>query len=197
MYTIINGSPKPQNSNSKYFLREIFKEDKIYELKKDNYDEIIQNINNTNIIVLSFPLYVDSPPSITLKFLDYIIDENINLKEKKLYLIINCGFKEGEQNITARNIIKNWCRKTHIEYMGSLLIGSGETQRKKRHKIISYPTTKKLKKLKNKISKKEKFTDEITTISIIGNKLYCFIANNWWTRKGRKNKLRIDEIKAK
>mgnify|MGYP003299878163 CR=1 FL=1 len=109
MYTIINGSPKVINSNSSYFINIIAKnldEYNIFELKKGNYNSIIESINKSKTIILAFPLYVDSPTSITLSFLDYIIDNKISLKKKNIYTIINCGFREGEQNITALNIIK-------------------------------------------------------------------------------------------
>ena len=51
---------------------------------------------------------------------------NIVKHHKLIYCIINCGFREGEQNITALNIVKNWCDKVLIEYSGSILIGAGE-----------------------------------------------------------------------
>ena len=47
MYTLISGSPKPNNSNSLYFLniiKESLDKSVIYELKKDSYAHILDNI---------------------------------------------------------------------------------------------------------------------------------------------------------
>ena len=107
MYTLISGSPKMSKSNSLHFLnivKEKLNKSNIFELKYHRYKDIIDSINTSNVIVFSFPLYVDSPPSLTLEFLDYIIDNNIKMNNKLVYIIINCGFREGEQNITAVNI---------------------------------------------------------------------------------------------
>ena len=51
-----------------------------------------------------------------LNFLDYIVDNNINIYNKLIYVVINCGFREGEQNITALNIVKRWCEKVEANY---------------------------------------------------------------------------------
>jgi hypothetical protein len=84
MYTLISGSPKIKPSNSMFFLNKVkqsLEEYSFFELKKHKYDEIIKSIEESQVIVLAFPLYVDSPPSLTLEFLDYIIENKIDLKQ--------------------------------------------------------------------------------------------------------------------
>ena len=197
MYTLISGSPKPVNSNSLYFLKNISKniEDfKIFELKKDKYSEIIESIQKSSVIVFALPLYVDSPTSITLSFYDYIIDNNINLDNKKIYAILNCGFREGEQNITAVNIIKNWCKKIGGKYSGSIMIGAGEIVGKKKYKFISHTALKKINCFSNCIRLKQKSGDVITTMNFINNKVYCYLANLSWTKKGKLNNLSKENL---
>lgn len=192
MYTLISGSPKMTQSNSLYFLnivKEKLDKSNIFELKRHRYDDIIDSINTSNTIVLAFPLYVDSPPSLTLKFLDYIIDNKINLDNKLVYIIINCGFREGEQNITAVNIIKRWCEKTNAQYACSILIGAGEIVGKPKYKFISTKALKKLNEFVDIIKNKQIKTDIITTVDILNNKLYCFLANKSWTNNGKRYKL--------
>lgn len=197
MYTIINGSPKVINSNSSYFINVIIKnlnEYNIFQLKERNYNNIIDSINKSKTIILAFPLYVDSPTSITLSFLDYIIDNKVSLKNKSMYAIINCGFREGEQNITALNIIKMWCEKVKAIYKGSILIGAGEIVGKKKYKFISNKALKSLNEFSNAI-KDNKNKDIITTMDLLNDKIYCILANLSWNKKGRINNLTKKELK--
>ena len=201
MYTLINGSPKPYGSNSSYFLNLISSnlnsDYNLFELRKDKYDEILNNINESKKIILAFPLYVDSPPSIVLNFLDYIIDSKINLKDKLIYVVVNCGFIEGKQNITAINIIKNWCKKVEINYGCSILIGAGEIVGKTKYKLISKKAFKSLRKFIDIINLDKKTTDIITTVDLLNNKLFCYIANIFWTKNGTRNNLSISDLRVK
>ena len=197
MYTIMNGSPKVINSNSSYFVNMITKnldEYNAFELKDGNYNNIIDSIGKSKTIILAFPLYVDSPTSITLSFLDYIIDNKVSLKDKSIYTIINCGFREGEQNVTALNIIKRWCEKVKATYKGSILIGAGEIVGKKKYKFISNKVLKDLKEFSN-IIKENKTKEIVTTMNLLNDKIYCMLANLSWNKKGRLNNLTKKELK--
>lgn len=198
MYTLINGSQKNGGSNSEYFLNYIsdYLDDFIIcSLKNDSLNGVVSNINFSDTIILAFPLYVDSPNSLMLSFLDYIYDNKIDISNKKIYVIINCGFREGEHNITALNIIKSWCLKLNSDYQGSILIGAGEIVGKKHYRFISKKALSKLKDFGCSICKKEKTEDYITTMDIINNKTYCFLANRSWNKKGKRNKLNKKDIK--
>lgn len=200
MYTLISGSPKSNNSNSLYFLNYIssnIDKYKIFELRNSKYEEILKSIEESRVIVFSFPLYIDSPTSIMLSFLDYIIDNKLNLKNKLIYTIINCGFREGEHNITALNIIKRWCEKVEAEYCSSILIGAGEVVGKKKYKFISKKALNELKKFCSAVKSKNKISDIITTMDLFNNKMYCYIANKSWDNKGKKNSLSINDLKIK
>ena len=83
MYTLINGSQKIGNSNSMNFLNyisEYLEEYNIYDLKKNSYEEILNNIEMSEVILFAFPLYVDSPTSLLIQFLDYIYKDKIKIK---------------------------------------------------------------------------------------------------------------------
>lgn len=197
MYTLISGSPKIHSSNSLYFLKKInedLKEETIYELKNNEYSEILESITKSNVLILAFPLYVDSPTSITLKFLDYIVDNKIDLCKKQVYVIINCGFREGEQNKTAIGIIKRWCDKVNAKYSGSLLIGAGEIVGKEYYKFISRSALKKLKEFKQIIINRDITKDIITTMDLFNNKMYCYFANYSWNKKCKKYNLSKEDI---
>lgn len=200
MYTLINGSPKLINSNSLYFLNIVnanLERTVLYELKKDSYEDICENIKLSDTVIFAFPLYVDSPPSITLKFLDYIIDKKIDVEGKNIYIIINCGFREGEQNITGLNVMKRWCNKTKAIYKGSILIGAGEIVGKSRYKLVSKKALKKIKEFSFYVMNKKLCSDIITTMDFLNNKIYCYMANLSWNKKGKKNKLTNQQLKIK
>lgn len=194
MYTLINGSPKIVNSNSENFLKKVSNKINNYNLfylKKDSYEHIIDSIHKSDTIVLAFPLYADSPPSITLKFLDYLYDKNINLNKKNFYIIINCGFREGIHNITALNIIKNFIKKVKGTYKGSILIGAGEVVGKDKFKFCSKKALSNLDDFINHIKKKKECKDIITTMDFLNNKWFIKIANHNWRKSARKNHIKI------
>lgn len=198
MFTLINGSPRNNRSNSKYFLS--FIEQKLdnynlFYINKDKFCTILDSISISDAIVFSFPLYVDSEPSSLLSFMDYIIDNNIDISNKKVYAVVNCGFLEGEQNITAIEIIKRWCYKTNTIYSGSILIGAGEIVGKKKYQLITKKALKELNIFAENVLNQKKFDDIITTMSFMNPRLYCTLANISWSKNGRKNGLSNDELR--
>lgn len=198
MYTLISGSPKIKPSNSMFFLNKIkssLEEYSVFEFKKNTYDEIIKSIENSDVIILAFPLYVDSPPTLILTFLDYIIDNKIDLKGKQIYNIINCGFRDGNQNIVAANILSSWCKKVNAKYSGSLLIGAGEVIGAKKYKYISTRAISSLNKFSKIVKNKEITKDIVTTVDFLNDKLYCIFANISWTKNGKKFRLTKEELK--
>ena len=200
MYTLISGSPKPIGSNSLYFLKKIssnIENYKIHELKNKKYDEILNDIKNSDTIVLAFPLYVDCPTSIMLDFFDYIFDKKIELGNKIIYVVVNCGFREGEQNITAINVVKRWCDRVGAKYYGSIMIGAGEVVGKKKFQFISKTALKKLNEFSMCVRGREKIDDIITTMDLLNNKWYCHVANLSWSKSCKKNKLTDSDVRVK
>lgn len=200
MYTLINGSPKIRLSSSMNFLQELSKKiDKynLFELRKDKYDVIINSIEKSDVIVLSFPLYVDSPTSIVLSFLDYIVDNKIKLTNKLIYVIVNCGFRESVQNKTAVNILKNWCMKVDAKYMGSLQIGAGEMVGHNEYNFISRKVKKAVLKFSDIVKDKRQTDDIHATVDFFTNKMFCFVANCFWNKRGRENNLLEKDIRIK
>lgn len=200
MYTLISGSPKPIDSNSMYFLKKIsssLDNYKIFNLKKKKYEDIIESIIESDTIVFAFPLYVDSPTSITLEFLDYIFDQKIDLSDKKIYVVINCGFREGEQNLKALQIMKQWCQKVNAVYSGAILIGAGEIVGKERYRLVSKKALKKINEFAGNIKLKKENADIITTMDYLNNQGYCYLANLSWTKRGKKNNLSEEDLRQK
>ena len=197
MYTLICGSPKIRDSNSMKFLgiiKEKLNNYRLYDLRYHKYDDIISNIYRANTIVLAFLLYVDSPPSLVLSFLDYIVDNNISLENKLLYVVVNCGFREGEHNICCVNIIKRWCNKTKAIFGGSIMIGAGEIVGKDRYRFIAKKALRELDKFSNVVRDKTLSIDMVTTMDLLNNEVYCYLANSSWYKKRYKYRLSKSDL---
>lgn len=190
MILYINGSPKLKNSNSEFFLSKISKNDKFFYVYKDKFSKILKDIENVDTIVFSFPLYVDSPPNKVIELFEYIYDNKINIKNKKIYTIINCGFWEALHNKTASLIVENFAINNNARYMGSFNIGAGEIigkcEYKKIYKLISIPFLFKIKKFKTHIFNNKKIM-LATTIKPMTKKIYIYLANLSWKNKMIKN----------
>lgn len=115
--SIINGSPKSGKSTSglliKYLLQEM-EECNAEVFKCTLQTAELAKIACSDVLVLVFPLYVDSIPSQLLQLL-IILEELKNLNhDMMVYCIVNNGFFEGTQNYIAIQQIKNWCAAANL-----------------------------------------------------------------------------------
>lgn len=130
---LINGSPKTKESASETFLeilKEILGEDNAYsdwglhqpKIELSQIEEIAQN----DVLIFAFPLYVDGIPSHLL----YCLKELQNYfeshqKEATVYVMVNSGFIEGQQNKLALEMMENWCAKAKLNWGQGMGIGGG------------------------------------------------------------------------
>jgi hypothetical protein len=129
---IINGSPKKRGGASAFFgnvlrcmLFPNIVTTKSVGISK-NYQEIFDNLKNTDAVVFSVPLYIDSIPSHFIHFLKEIEQYCKNNKCRfMLYVISNSGFIEGHQNQAHLEQYKCWCERANITWGGGLGIGGG------------------------------------------------------------------------
>lgn len=189
MILYINGSPRVSKSNSNTFLKDIDAINIKY-LYKDSFKVISKNINNVNTLIFCFPLYVDGPPYKVIEFMEYIKEYNIDIKNKNIYIIVNCGFLESKHNITACKIIENFCINCGALYKGCFKIGAGEIigKRDKRFlfKLISLSYYFKIRRFKKCINNKKE-VDFSTSIHPMTKRLYIFIVNMSFKNQISKN----------
>jgi multimeric flavodoxin WrbA len=132
---IINGSQKPGASNTGIIVKELCSRvNKNHEIahyaagSKHLSPEVYKEITASDIIILAFPLYIDSIPSNMLKTL-IGLEEYIKKEPAQTgiaYTIINNGFYEGKQTHIAFEIIRNWCGRVGIQFGGGIGQGAGE-----------------------------------------------------------------------
>jgi multimeric flavodoxin WrbA len=182
------------------------------------YKEIIAG----NIVVLAFPLYIDSIPSNVLKMLialeDCIKKEKNSMDERcsaagliagQVYAIINNGFYEGSQTHIAFEMIQNWCERTGLKFGGGIGQGAGEmlgaTKNTPMDKGPFNNLERELKLLAEKIESTTPQTDGVCcSHRVFGIKylspyfprfLWRFIAKHiFWRQLAYKNKLKKKDI---
>lgn len=102
---LINGSPKAKNSASEAALQALgafMKDSEIskYDFRKPQLGfEHLKQLEEQEVWVLAFPLYVDGIPSHLLSCLAQLENHFKAQPTPKVtvYCLVNCGFYEGEQ----------------------------------------------------------------------------------------------------
>jgi multimeric flavodoxin WrbA len=129
---LINGSPKTGLSASSRIAQALVKnlenpsDCQSLNAKSENESEITQALSGAKAIVLVFPLYVDSLPSHLIKFLAKISPTLASLAPNcRIYAVVNNGFWEAQSNDTAISILKNFCRKSGLNWGQALGCGGG------------------------------------------------------------------------
>ena len=138
---LLVGSPKSSSSTSEslgnYLILRLeefglsVEKDYIYKRirKEEGQKELLSKVNNADLIILAFPLYVDCLPAGVIKALELIANHRKSLNNPKkigFVVLINCGFPEAEQNNTAVAICKIFAREVGFEWKGALALGMGE-----------------------------------------------------------------------
>ncbi len=136
--SLLVGSPRKEKSSS-YMLGSYLMDqlaDNNIETEYIMVNEVVKNgpeskmnlnkIVESDLLVLAFPLYVDSLPGNSVRALDVIAEHITDDKPRGLAAIINCGFPEPEQNLTASAICASFARLNGYKWLGSLLLGGGQ-----------------------------------------------------------------------
>ncbi|MEK3791391.1 hypothetical protein MKX42_06620 [Paenibacillus sp. FSL R7-0204] len=132
---MINGSPKPTGSNSGLLLGML--EPLIADgnelhaytpnkrpLTPEEYSELCR----MDVLVLAFPLYNDGIPSHLFQLLVTLEGYLKTEREREIYVyvLINNGFYEGEQNQIALDILRHWCARAGVHFGQGIGHGAGE-----------------------------------------------------------------------
>ncbi len=84
-----------------------------------------------DLVVVSFPLYVDQLPAPLIEALEMIASDAGNLsgaaggRSRKLLAIVQCGFPENLQCLPACDIMKQFAREARFDWAGALSMGMG------------------------------------------------------------------------
>jgi hypothetical protein len=90
--------------------------------------EMLSQVADSDLLILAFPLYVDSLPSGLILALEKIAEDRKKAtatKHTRVLAIVNNGFPESKQNATAIAICKQFANEVEYEWVGGLMMGAG------------------------------------------------------------------------
>lgn len=205
---MVNGSPKTKESCSEFLIEEITKmlENKI-DINlcdaKETSAEMYNHIYTSDVMLLVFPLYVDSLPSHLITFLEglqeYIKERPI--KNIQVYAVINCGFYEGHQNKHTLQIVENYCARVGFQWKFGLGIGTGpflsQSKSMPWKSFIKKPIYESLLLLKASLLGEVKNDKNIYVQANMLRILYKIAGHMGWKTQGKSNQLKVKDLKAK
>lgn len=89
---------------------------------------LLDAVDQCDLLILAFPLYVDSLPYLVTDALERIADHRRAQPTPvpmRFLAIANCGFPEAQQNETALAICQEFARLTAMTWAGGLALGQG------------------------------------------------------------------------
>jgi len=132
---LLVGSPKPGDSTSGslggYLLEELEKRglatETIRVTKAVRTEETMEELRaaaaSADLIVLSFPLYVDSLPAPAIRALEVLAEPPVG--PAAFVAICQSGFPEVDHNEVAIEICRNFARDAGFEWAGGLVLAAG------------------------------------------------------------------------
>jgi putative NADPH-quinone reductase len=85
-------------------------------------------VASADLVVISFPLYVDQLPAPLVEALEHVADHrraHPSGKPQKIMAIVQCGFPETHQNRPATEIMRQFAKEAGFEWAGALAMGMG------------------------------------------------------------------------
>ena len=96
---------------------------------EDIREKMLAAADRADLVVLAFPLYVDSLPAPVIQTLELMAKHRETIpqaKTQRFLAISNCGFPEAFHINTALAICCRFARQTGFEWAGGLALGAGE-----------------------------------------------------------------------
>ncbi len=204
------GSPKGPKSTSEslgsYFLKGL--NDKGYDAEKfyiypsvksdKGQEDLLSAVDRSDILILVFPLYVDSLPSLVIQAMELIAEHRrkvTNPKRQKFVAITNCGFPEAHQTDTALDICHRFAAETGMEWLGGLGLGMGGAIDRKPLDKLGFMTRNVRRSLDltaAALARGERVPQDAVDLMskrLMPAWLYVWIGNMGWKRHARKNKV--------
>ena len=99
--------------------------------KEEDQEKLFLKIEQTDLVILAFGLYIDSIPSPVIEFLEQLAlyrdrERNKGTRNSTRFVAIaNCGFPEAVHNETALAILEQFSKSAGFLWKGGLGVGGG------------------------------------------------------------------------
>ena len=90
---------------------------------------LLKAVDEADLVLLAFPLYVDSLPAPVIEALERIAAHRSSqerTQRQSFAAIVNCGFPEAHHNAAALAICETFARQAGFDWAGSLALGAGQ-----------------------------------------------------------------------
>lgn len=134
---LLVGSPRTRNSTShslgEYLMQQLAARDIatntafLYTTlgQPAKLQALFDQLDDTDLIVLTFPLYIDTLPAPVIRFLE-LLAARAHSTPKRFAVIGNCGFPEAHQLANALAICAEFAHTAGFAWQGGLALGGGE-----------------------------------------------------------------------
>lgn len=209
MIYLCNGSGKPVNSNSGYFL-DVVKQDLSEQTTQIRLNDKLDvkgfadMLKSGDCLVFAMCLYVDGVPASVVAIMEKLEEyfKERPVSDVSVYVIANCGFVEGHQNHILMRIMKNWCARTGLCWKQGVGIGGGEAL------VIAMadvplgkgPKTslgRELKALAAHINKREASEVRYVSPDMCPKWAFLLVGNAFWNQMAAKNGVSRKQIRRR
>jgi hypothetical protein len=93
-----------------------------------NTARLLETVDSADLVVVSFPLYVDQLPAPLVRAVELIAEHrkaHPSVSPQKLVAVVQCGFPEAHQNQPACDILRQFAGEAGFEWAGALAMGMG------------------------------------------------------------------------
>jgi hypothetical protein len=90
---------------------------------------LLAEVDAADLVVLAFPLYIDALPYLVTLALEAIAEHrrlHPSTNRGRLAVLVNNGFPEARQNVTALAICEAFAARSGLVWAGGLAMGAGE-----------------------------------------------------------------------
>lgn len=171
---------------------------------QEGIEELLHLVGISDLVVLTFPLYVDSLPAPVIKAMEIITEhreEASDAKRQKFVAISNSGFPEAQHNFIALKICRCFAQRSGFEWAGELALGMGPVIRRKPLDGLG-GIVRNVKKALDvtalALSEGKTIPEEATkhmVKSILPRRLYLWMGNRRWKYDAKRNGI-TDRIRA-
>ncbi len=157
---------------------------------------LLELVDSSDLVVLAFPLYVDSLPAPLTRLLELVAERrgrNVAAGSPRLAVIVQCGFPEVHQCDTAVGICRHFAETSGMRWAGALAMGMGGALEGDFHRLPGGGKTilDALGKTAKALAGGGEIPDEAKALfakSLMPRWLYTLTGNMGWRLKMRKNK---------